>query len=401
MKIRELSQEYRVLFKKQIPIYMDFFKQSAPQLSSHSHQMYSRALSYIAVENTLFNKSPKELAVELSKHILTTSDFVKIVGKDTEANQNIRLSAFRNLVKPYKHDLQSEISSVSYETLSKLVSQKGTHIRKNILESKSCNLAEETDLLKNRSWKALQGILQEFNKKYKVIVNRFLRTNEIPDYVTLRNICLANLYLNNCHLFEEITTHVILRNEYRTVHLWINGNSPPQDKNNYFWINFEKNEHYIVIQSSKTVGGVRRTSSKESAYYEQDKRRKFPLSNTLVNMILFIKQTFNERTDAPFFKNNTRDGSLTAQAYVRVISKIFEEICQNMTTSTLRKIYFNEIKWDKLNKSQRTYVCQMLDNSALERDIRLKPNETPTYNLESPSDVCPSPASSESGVIVF
>ena len=86
---------------------------------------------------------------------------------------------------------------------------------------------------------------------------------------------------------------------------------------------------------------------------------------------------------------------------MRVIAKIFEEICQNMTTSTLRKIYFNEIKWDKLNKSQRTYVCQMLDNSALERDIRLKPNETPTYNLESPSDVCPSPASSESGVIVF
>ena len=98
--------------------------------------MYSRALSYIAVENGLYSLSPKELAIALSKDILTTSDFQKIVGTDSDANQNIRLAAFRNLVEPFKDELKDEISAISYETLLKLLSRKGGHIRKSLKEVK-------------------------------------------------------------------------------------------------------------------------------------------------------------------------------------------------------------------------------------------------------------------------
>ena len=309
MKIRELTQIQRSNFKQNCPIYLSFLKEKAPQLSHCSHKLYSRALSYIAVENDLLNKTPKELAVSLTKDILTTSDFEKIVGKDTNGNQNIRLSAFRNLVNPFKDSLQEEISAVSFQTLSKLVSRKGTHIRKNIIESKTKNLKTETELLSSRNWKELQEILKNSNKKYGVIVNKFLRTNEIPDYVTLRNITIANLYLNNFHEYDGLKVHVLLRNEYRTCHLWVNPIPPPHDKTNYFWVNFETNEHYMIIQSSKTVGGIRRTTSKDGpSVVPQKKRIEFKISNSLVNMLLFIKQTFNERTDIPFFKNNQREG---------------------------------------------------------------------------------------------
>lgn len=403
MKIRNLPYEDRLKFKKNVPIYLEFFKKVSPQLSPHSHSMYSRALSYIAVENLLIEKSPKELALELSKYILTTSDFQKIIGKDTESNQNIRLAAFRNLVNPFKEDLQENISSVSYDTLSKLLTRKGTHIRKSILDSKNQNIHEETENLKNKSWKEMQSVLQDYNKKYSMIVNKFLRTNEIPDYVTLRNICIANLYLNNYHRHDEINVHVILRNEYRNAHVWINACAPPQDKNNYFWINFEKNQHFLVIQSSKTVGGVRKSTSKDASLIVQDKRREFKLSSTCVNMILFIKQTFNERTDIPFFKNNVRDGPISSQAWVRTIHKVFEDISKDLTSSTLRKIYFNEIKWEKLTKEQSKYICLNIDNVTLCRDLpKPKKSETPSYSQEqlSSSVVVPTTVD-EDGVLIF
>ena len=411
MKIRELTLDQRQKFKANCPIYLKFLKEKTPQLSAHSHNMYSRALSYIAIENMLINKTPKELCIELTKDILTTSDFQKIVGKDTTANQNIRLAAFRNLVNPFKDELQNEISSTSYATLSKLVSRKGTHIRKTINDSKHQDLLSITGDLSARSWNDCQNILLQFNKKYSIIVNRFLKTNEVPDYVTLRNIAIANLYMNNFHKHEGMNVYTILRNEYRTAHLWINPNGPPQDKNNYFWINFEKNKHYIVIQSSKTVGGVRKTTTNAEGfpqYHQQDKRRQFVLSPSIVNMLLFIKQIFNERTDIPFFKNNTRDGPLTSQMWVRVMHKVFEDLGKDIVTTTLRKVYFNDIKWSKLTKEQRIYICKNIDNVTADRELpRIMKNETQSDNLEPPSDPSPSEpfvpesSSQEDCVLVF
>ena len=195
--------------------------------------------------------------------------------------------------------------------------------------------------------------------------------------MTLRNITIANLYLNNFHEYDGLKVHVLLRNEYRTCHLWVNPIPPPHDKTNYFWVNFETNEHYMIIQASKTVGGIRRTTSKDGpSVVPQKKRIEFKISNSLVNMLLFIKQTFNERTDIPFFKNNQREGPVSAQEWVRIVNKVFEELAAGITTSTIRKIYFNEIKWDKLTSTQRHYILVNFDNTSGERII--KKNDTHT-----------------------
>lgn len=352
MKIRSLTNEQREKFKSIASSYLTFYQDMNPNLSNYSHNMYSRALAYIAVENNLLDFQPKDLAVELTKDILTTSDFVKIVGHDSGSNQNIRLSAFRNLVSPFKNDLKSEISSVSYETLLKLLSRKGTHIRKTILESKTQNLKTETELMKSRSWKDLQKVVKDMNVKYNQIVNKFLKTNEIPDYVTLRNILIGNLYMFNIHEHESIPVHVILRNEYRTAHLWINDKEPPLDKTNYFWINFSNNKHYIIIQKGRTVQGNN---------LPHKMRKQFPLSQQIVNMILFIKQTFNESPDKPFFKNQIREATPHSTEWIRIVGKIFESISTSITCSTIRNIYLNEIDWSKVNQNQIDYIRSQLD----------------------------------------
>tara|TARA_R100000353_G_scaffold42559_2_gene33926 strand:- start:2328 stop:3428 length:1101 start_codon:yes stop_codon:yes gene_type:complete len=348
MKIKNFNSVEKEHFKKSAADYLDFYKEVTSKLSSYSHAMYSRALSYIAVENGLYNHTPKELAVALSKDILTTTDFKKIVGTDSDANQNIRLAAFRNLIEPYKEELKTEISSISYETMVKLLSRKGGHIRKTLTENKPTKTPEQ--LLQKRSWKDLQNVVKNMNKEYNKIVNTFLKTNEIPDYVTLRNILIGNLYMFNSHEHNGLKTHVLLRNEYRNAYVWINDTSPPQDKNNYFWINFETQKHYFVVQKSKTQTSQCNTQ-----------RRLFILSPNIVNMIIFIKQTFNENVDKPFFKNNRRDAPPHNTEWIRLVGKIFEEVGANINCSVIRMIYQNEIDWTKLNQEQISYVANNLD----------------------------------------
>ncbi len=388
MKIRDLNEEQKKQFKYNVEVYRAFMINKAPQLSDYSHSMYARALSYIAVENNLNFHSPEELAIALTKDILTTSDFIKIVGTDTGSNQNIRLSAFRNLVNPFKDLLQQNISEASYTTLSKLLSRKGCHIRKTLLESKSKNLKTEAELMTSRSWKDLQGVVSKLNKKYNMIVSRFLKTNEIPDYITLRNILIANLYMFNSHEYEGLCIHVLLKNEYRTAHLWINEKEPPQDKNHYFWINYENNKHYFVINRSKAMKGL----------LEPIKNRKmFVLSQRIVNMIIFIKQTFNESIDKPFFKNNTRDTTPYSTDWIRIVNKIFEDIGQGVCASTLKSVYLNEIDWSKVSKDQMKYICYNLDQS--KKDTK-KLSETRNDNQDLISSVL-GPEENDSEVLTF
>jgi len=348
MKIKNFNAIEKAHFKHSAADYLEFYRETNSKLSTYSHAMYSRALSYIAVENGLYNKTPKELAVALSKDILTTADFKKIVGNDSDANQNIRLAAFRNLVDPYKEELKTDISSVSYETLNKMLSRKRGHIRKSMNENIKAKTPEQ--LLEKRSWKDLQNVVKDMNKTYNKIVNTFLKTNEIPDYVSLRNILIGNLYMFNSHDYNGLKTHVLLRNEYRTAWVWIKDTPPPNDKNNYFWINFETQKHYFVVQKSKT-----QTSQ------SQTNRRLFPLAQNIVNMIVFIKQTFNESVEKPFFKNNRRDAPPHNTEWIRLVGKIFEDVGQSINSSVLRMIYQNEIDWSKLKQEEIEYVAKNLD----------------------------------------
>lgn len=380
MKIGELSVEKRKLFKQHVPTYYNFIKENSPHLSTSSHSLYSRALAYIAVENDLINLSPENLCIKLTQEALTTSDFIKIIGTDNHANQNIRLSAFRNLVEPYKESLKNKISEVSYQAISKLVSRKGTHIRRNILESKSNNLKSETELLNMRSWKELQTIINKNNQLLTVILGKFFRTNEIPCYNTLRDILIGNLYCNNYHEYNNMRVHTILRNEYKSCYLWINPDTPPEDKKNYFWINLNGLSK-IVIQKSKTIGGVKRgqaNSEGETEILPQKSRKIYPLHKNIVSQILFIKQTFNERIELPFLKNNLRDGAITDGQWARMLYSIFKDLAPQISCTTIRKIYYNEIKWHQLSTKDANYILRHQDHNKGTCDIYYKKINPPS-----------------------
>jgi hypothetical protein len=374
MKIGELPVEKRKQFREHVPIYHKFIKENSPHLSTSSHNLYSRALAFIAVENDLLNYTPEQLCIKLTQEALTTSDFIKIIGTDNHANQNIRLSAFRNLVEPYKESLKNKISEVSYNAISKLVSRKGTHIRRNILESKSNNLKSDTELLNMRSWKELQTIINKNNQSLSVILAKFFRTNEIPCYNTLRDILIGNLYCNNYHEYKNMRVHTILRNEYKSCYLWINPDTPPEDKKNYFWINIS-GESKIVIQKSKTIGGVKRGQPNQQGETEilpQKSRKIYPLNKNIVSQILFLKQTFNERIETPFLKNNTRDGIITDGQYNRILYSIFKDLAPQISCTTIRKIYYNEVKWHQLSTHDANYILRHQDHNKSTCDIFYK-----------------------------
>ena len=373
MKIRSLTTEQRKNFKKNVPVYLEFLKNTSPKLSKCSHTLYSRALSFIAVENDLINLEPKQLALKLSKEVLTNSNFKTIVGEDTSGNQNIRLSAFRNLVEPFKDDLEQEVSCISYQTLNTLLSKKGSHIRKQMSERKKDEDKNVDEVLKEKNnWKKCQMITINHNQKYDVIFNRFLKTNEIPDYQTLRDAVIANLYCNNVHKFQDVNVYVILHNEYKTCHLWIHPEKPPEDKNNYFWINTLTNNHMIVIQKSSTVGGIRRVpdGSGGTKIVPSEKVKMFRLSKLIASQILFIKTTFNERCDRPFFKNDLRDGPINDQKWGRIMNKLFHTISTTATCKTIRKILQSEINWKKLNEEQKHYIMSCLDVNSKKKKNR-------------------------------
>ena len=367
MKIRSLTIDQKKNFKLNVPIYMEFLIATAPKLSKCSHKLYSRALSFIAVENDMINLTPKSLAMKLTKEVLTNNDFTKIVGEDTSGNQNIRLSAFRNLVEPYKDDLQQEISCVSFQSLNSLVSKKGCHIRKKISDSKKDEDKNMTDILKEKNnWIKLQKIVTQYNQRYDVTFTRFLKTNEIPDYLTLRDAVICNLYCNNYHSYDEMNVYVILHNEYKTCHMWINHEPPPEDKTNYFWINLSTNKHFIIIQKSHSVGTNKRVPDGEGGTKLIDsgeKIKKFKLSRYIAGQLLFLKTTFNERNEIPIFKNDTRDGPMNDQKWIRTLNKIFHPVSTSTTCKTIRKIIQNEIQWNKLTENQRFYLMTCLDNN--------------------------------------
>lgn len=367
MKISSLTVEQKKNFKSNVPIYLEFLKSTAPKLSKCSHQLYSRALSFISVENDMIHLTPKQLALKLTKQVLSDNDFSKITGEDTSGNQNIRLSAFRNLVEPFKDSLEEEISCVSVQSLNSLVSKKGCHIRKKISETKKDEDKNMTDILKEKNnWTKLQKIVTQYNQKYDVTFTRFLKTNEIPDYVTLRDAVICNLYCNNYHLHDGMNVYVILHNEYKTCHIWISHEAPPEDKTNYFWINLSSNEHFIVIQKSMTVGVNKRITDGEGGtklVEVGEKRKMFKLSRFIASQLLFLKTTFNERCDRPLFKNDTRDGPMNDQKWIRTINKIYHPVSVTTTCKTIRKIIQNEIQWNKLSEDNRYYLMKCLDNN--------------------------------------
>jgi hypothetical protein len=366
MKVKSLSSENKKLFNETLSKYETFLKTHCPQLSKSSINLYKRTLSFMAVENETTNLSPQEFAIFLAQDLLTYNSFNRIVGESNDNNMNIRISAFRNLIEPFKKDLEEQVSEVSFSTISKLITQKGSRIRKSIIEEKGKNEKNRNENVNMKNWEDLQKIVNEKNIEYKRILCKYYKDGEVPDYVTLRNILIVNLYCNNWHMKDGHKIYTLLRNEYRNFYLWINTNPVPKNDKNYFWINLDTNSHYIVIQKSKTVGGIRRipkVGGEGSQIVKQEGYKQYILNDYIVNILLFIKTIFKENETNIFIKNNNRTAAIPVEKWTATVSSLFRDIANNINSTTIRKILYNSIDFKKIDFNLTSYILKQQDHS--------------------------------------
>ncbi len=376
MKVKNLSSDKKKLFTQNLSKYETFLNENCSQLSKSSVNLYKRTLSYMAVENESTDLTPKEFAIFLAQDLLTYNSFNRIVGESENNNMNIRISAFRNLIEPFKKELEEQISEVSYNVISKLITQKGSRIRKSILEEKGKNEKNRNEHTNMKTWEDLQSVVNSNNIEYKKILCKYYKDGEVPDYQTLRNILIVNLYCNNWHVKDGHKIYTLLRNEYRNFYLWINTNPVPKNDKNYFWINLDSNKHYIVIQKSKTVGGIRRVPKNNdeggSQIIKQEGYKQYILNDYIVNILLFIKTIFKENETNIFIKNNNRTSAIAVEKWSHQITCIFRDVANNINSTTIRKILYNSIDFTKLDYNMSSYILKQQDHSRNSAELYYK-----------------------------
>ncbi len=380
MKIKNLSHKARKDFKILIPDYQEFLGDKLPHLATTSLNLYTRALSFISIINNCNNKSILDTCIYLVKKILTDNNLKCIVGNSTVSgnNKNIRLSSFKNLVEIFKDDINDNISSLAYNTTLSMLGKVGGNIRKKIKNEKN----NDDKVQPKHNWVDLLELNNIYLKKYLHIKNQYIKTNEVPDYVFLRDCLVSNLYLNNTFTLNNSEFNVILRNEYKSLYLHIGDEMPTSNQKNYFWIKLNSTDHKIIINKNKTTGGISRSSGGLIGHTHitpQKNQKIFPLSENIVEMILLIKQIFNERPDKPFIKCNNRELNYTSSTWVKMLQRIFKTLDFKLSANAIRKIYQKNIDCLNYTKKDISLIYHMND---LSRDI-----PSPVNNQNNTQDI--------------
>ena len=366
MKIKTLTQKEKISFKNEMPKYEVFLKEKLPHLATTSLSLYKRTLSYISVINNCNNKTVEETCIFLTSKLLTDTSLNCIVG-DSEvsgSNKNIRLSAFKNLVEIFKDEIKLNISPVAFNTTISMMGKAGGNIRKQIMEFR--NNKEILHPSTMQTWDELVELNKIYLKKFNYIRNQFIKTNEVPDYVFLRDCLISNLYINNSFKLKNNEFNVILRNEYKSLYLHIGETQPTSNSKNYFWIKLDSNDHKIIINKNKTTGGVKRKNLGDlvghTSIYPQKNQKIFPLNKEVAKIILFIKQIFNERSDKPFIKCNNRELNYTSSTWSKMLQRVFKKINPKISSNLIRKIY--QLKIDttsNLTNQDKSLIYEMND----------------------------------------
>ena len=303
---------------------------------------------------------------------MTDTSLNCIVG-DSEvsgSNKNIRLSAFKNLVEIFKDEIKLNISPVAFNTTISMMGKAGGNIRKQIMEFR--NNKEILHPSTMQTWDELVELNKIYLKKFNYIRNQFIKTNEVPDYVFLRDCLISNLYINNSFKLKNNEFNVILRNEYKSLYLHIGETQPTSNSKNYFWIKLDSNDHKIIINKNKTTGGVKRKNLGDlvghTSIYPQKNQKIFPLNKEVAKIILFIKQIFNERSDKPFIKCNNRELNYTSSTWSKMLQRVFKKINPKLSSNLIRKIYQLKIDLtDDLSNQDKMLIYEMND---LQRELK-------------------------------
>ena len=375
MKVKDLTVEQKSEFRRELPKFDLFLKEHLKHLATTSLSLYKRTLSYISVINNLQNLNTKDICICLTKKALTNNNLIHIVGDEvtTNNNKNIRLSAFKNLVEIYKPEIKKEISSVAYNSIIEKLGKRGCKIRQNILKDRK-NKDIERNPISNLNWDELQCLNKEYLKKFKEIQHQYIKHNEIPDYMILRDCLVCNLYVNNNFKHKSLDFNVLLRNEYKSLYLHIGDHQPPTTNKNYLWVKLESNDSKIIINKNKTTGGVKRcigTNIGHTKIIPQKDQKIFPLNKDITKIILFIQQVFNERKDRPFIKSNNRISNYTSSTWSKMLTRVFKNIDSKISSTLIRKIYYQKILESDYLLNEKQLIYEMSDfsltNSVFER----------------------------------
>ena len=384
MKIKTLTQNQKISFKNEMPKYEVFLKEKLPHLATTSLSLYKRTLSYISTINKCNDKTVEETCIFLTSKLLTDTSLDCVIGDSnvSESNKNIRLSAFKNLVEIFRDEIKLKISPVAFNTTISMMGKAGGNIRKQILE-----IRKNKDMLSPstmQTWEELTELNKIYLKKFNYIKNQYIKTNEVPDYVFLRDCLISNLYINNSFKLKNNEFNVILRNEYKSLYLHIGDNQPTSTSKNYIWIKLDSNDHKIIINKNKTTGGVKRKNLGDfighTSVYPQKNQKIFPLNKEIAKIILFIKQVFNERSDKPFIKCNNRELNYTSSTWSKMLQRVFKKINPKLSSNLIRKIYQLKIDTtEDLSNQDKMLIYEMND---LHRDPKnLKDNKEDEENL--------------------
>ena len=127
----------------------------------------------------------------------------------------------------------------------------------------------------------------------------------------------------------------------------------------------DTNQHFIVIQKSKTVGGIRRIQSGEggSQIVKQEGYKQYILNDYIVNILLFIKTIFKENETNIFIKNNDRTSAIPVEKWTVTVSSLFRDVSTNINSTTIRKILYNSIDFKKIDFNLTSYILKAQDHS--------------------------------------
>ena len=216
MKIKDLTTEQRYDFNQVQLKFDELLKINLSHLSTSSLTLYKRAASFITVTNNLQDKETKDITIELVRLCLTYNNLSFIIGLENTPNtsKNIKISAFKNLVEIYYKELNNEISTVAYDSIIKMLGTQGNIIRKIIHKNR---ITMENKTQGTYTWDDLINLNKEYLKTFLEIKKNYLKYNEIPDYIFLRDCLVSNLYINNIFNFENLNFNIVLRNEYNLV----------------------------------------------------------------------------------------------------------------------------------------------------------------------------------------
>jgi len=366
MKIKTLTQKEKISFKNEMPKYEVFLKEKLPHLAETSLSLYKRTLSYISTINKCNDKTVEDTCIFLTSKLLTDTSLDCVIGDSnvSESNKNIRLSAFKNLVEIFRDEIKLKISPVAFNTTISMMGKAGGNIRKQIMETR-----RNKDLLSPstmQTWEELTELNKIYLKKFNYIKNQYIKTNEVPDYVFLRDCLISNLYINNSFKLKNNEFNVILRNEYKSLYLHIGDNQPTSTSKNYIWIKLDSNDHKIIINKNKTTGGVKRKNLGDfighTSVYPQKNQKTFPLNKEIAKIIIFIKQVFNERSDKPFIKCNNRELNYTSSTWSKMLQRVFKKINPKLSSNLIRKIYQLKIDTtEDLSNQDKLLIYEMND----------------------------------------